>query len=86
MVSNLGRVVVSITSAIARVPALGVEGGLGRMLPGVWIQLQGARLVPIDGSIFSNVDANISTSNPELPTWLVPHVLADTNGELAGAR
>jgi len=48
----------------------------------------GARLVPIDGSIFSisNVDANISTSNPELPTWLVPHVLADTNGELAGAR
>ena len=95
--ANLGRVVISgIALAIAGGPALGVEGGLGRTLPGVWIQPQGAvvgpkagfsfttipigymgtiggaRLVPIGGSIFSNVDANISTN------YLVPQYVYKT--------
>ena len=82
-----------IAFALAAVPALAVEGGLGRTLPGVWIQPQGAvvgpspgfsfstipigymgtiggaRLVPIGGSIFTNVDANIS-SNYLIPQYV----------------
>ena len=40
--ANLRSVVISgIALAATSVPALGVEGGLGRTLPGVWIQPQG---------------------------------------------
>jgi hypothetical protein len=82
--------------AAASVPAFGVEGALGRTLPGVWIQPQGAvvgpnpgfsfstipigyigalgggRLDPIAGTIFTNVDVNISTN------WLVPQYVYKT--------
>jgi hypothetical protein len=96
-VASLGTVVISgVALAVAGVPALGVEGGLGRTLPGVWIQPQGAvvgpnpgfsfttmpigymgsiggaRLVPIAGSIFSNVDINISSN------YLVPQYVYKT--------
>jgi hypothetical protein len=77
-------------------PTLAVEGALGRTLPGVWIQPQGAvvgpasgfnfsiipigymgtiggaRLVPIGGSIFTNVDASVSSN------WLVPQYVYKT--------
>src|SRR5690349_11918768 len=91
---NIRKLVISgIALAVATVPALAVEGGLGRTLPGVWIQPQGgvvgpesgfnfstmpigymgtiggARLVPIGGSIFANVDANIS-SNYLIPQYV----------------
>ena len=81
------RLIVSgIALTVATVPAVAVEGGLGRTLPGVWIQPQagvvgpspgfsfttmpigymgtigGGRLVPIGGSIFANVDANINAN------------------------
>ena len=89
-----GSLVVLI--ALAAMPALAVEGALGRTIPGVWIQPQGGvigpnpgfifstvpigymgtigggRLVPIGGTIFSNVDANISTN------WLVPQYVYKT--------
>jgi hypothetical protein len=96
-VGNLRSVVITgIALAAISVPALGVEGALGRTLPGVWIQPQGAvvgpkdgfsfttfpigymgtiggaRLVPIGGSIFSNVDANISSN------YLVPQYVYKT--------
>jgi hypothetical protein len=96
-VANLRSVVISgIALAAASLPALGVEAGLGRTLPGVWIQPQGAvvgpnpgfsfttipigymgtiggaRLVPIGGSIFTNVDANISSN------FLVPQYVYKT--------
>jgi len=94
---NIKRHVLSgIALAVAAVPALAVEGGLGRTLPGVWIQPQGAvvapaagfsftmmpigymgtiggsRLVPIGGSIFTNVDANINSN------YLVPQYVYKT--------
>ena len=77
-------------------PALAVEGALGRTLPGIWVQPQGAvvgpapglsftalpvgymgtiggaRLVPIGGTIFANVDADISTN------YLVPEYVYKT--------
>jgi hypothetical protein len=89
-------VVIGIAFAVGAVPALAVEGALGRTLPGVWIQPQGAvvgpapgfsftafpigymgtiggaRLVPIGGSIFSNVDANINSN------YLVPQYVYKT--------
>lgn len=93
----IGKVVVlGIVFAAAVVPALAVEGALGRTLPGVWIQPQGAvigpepgfsfstlpigymgtiggnRLLPIGGSIFANVDADISTN------YLVPQYVYKT--------
>ena len=82
--------------AIASVPAMCVEGGMGRTLPGIWIQPQGAvvgpkagfnfttmpigymgtiggaRLVPIGGSIFANVDADVSAN------YLVPQYVYKT--------
>jgi hypothetical protein len=96
--SNMRRLVISIGIAFgaAVVPAPAVEGALGRTLPGVWIQPQGAvvgpepgfsfttlpigymgsiggaRLVPIGGTIFSNVDANVSTN------YLVPQYVYKT--------
>ena len=94
VVANIGRLLISgIAFAVAAVPALGVEAGLGRTLPGVWIQPQGAvvgpqpgfsfttmpigymgtiggaRVVPIGGSIFANVDANIN-SNYLIPQYV----------------
>ena len=95
--SNMSRlVIIGIAFAVASVPALAVEGALGRTLPGVWIQPQGAvigpspgfsfttipigymgaigggRDVPIGGSIFANVDANISSN------YLVPQYVYKT--------
>ncbi len=82
--------------AAAVVPAGAVEGALGRTLPGVWIQPQGAaippgpgfsfavlpigymgriggsRLVPIGGSLFTNVEADISSN------YLVPQYVYQT--------
>ena len=73
-----------ILIALTAMPALAVEGALGRTIPGVWVQPQGAvvgpnpgfifstipigymgtiggaRLVPIGGTIYSNVDANVT--------------------------
>jgi hypothetical protein len=87
---------IGIAFAVTALPALAVEGALGRTLPGVWIQPQGAvigpspgfsfttmpigymgaigggRLVPIGGSIFANVDANISSN------YLVPQYVYKT--------
>ena len=87
---------IGIAFAIGAAPASAVEGGLGRTLPGVWIQPQGAvvgpesgfsfttmpigymgrigggRLVPIGGSIFASVDANVSTN------YLVPQYVYKT--------
>ena len=88
VVATMGRLIISgiALAAVATVPAVAVEGGLGRTLPGVWIQPQagvvgpspgfsfttmpigymgtigGGRLVPIGGSIFANVDANINAN------------------------
>ena len=85
--SNIRKlVIIGIAFVIAAGPALAVEGALGRTIPGVWIQPQGAvvgpsagfsfttmpigymgaigrgHLVPIGGSIFANVDANLSAN------------------------
>jgi hypothetical protein len=93
----MGRLVtIGIAFAVAAVPALAVEGALGRTLPGVWIQPQGAvigpspgfsfttmpigymgtiggdREVPIGGSIFANVEANLSGN------FLVPQYVYKT--------
>jgi hypothetical protein len=95
--SNVSKVVIiGIAFAVTAVPALAVEGALGRTLPGVWIQPQGAvigpapgfsfttmpigymgtigggREVPIGGSIFTNVDANINSN------YLVPQYVYKT--------
>jgi hypothetical protein len=83
--ANKGFVIL-IALTIGAVPALAVEGALGRTLPGIWIQPQGAvigpdagfsfttmpigymgtiggaRLAPIGGTIFANVDANLSVN------------------------
>jgi hypothetical protein len=88
--------IIGIAFAVTALPALAVEGALGRTVPGVWIQPQGAvigpspgfsfttmpigymgaigggRLVPIGGSIFANVDANISSN------YLVPQYVYKT--------
>jgi hypothetical protein len=87
---------IGIAFAVTALPALAVEGALGRTLPGVWIQPQGAvigpapgfsfttmpigymgtiaggREVPIGGSIFTNVDANINSN------YLVPQYVYKT--------
>lgn len=93
----MGRlVIIGIAFAVAAAPALAVEGALGRTLPGVWIQPQGAvigptagfnfttmpigymgtiggaREVPIGGSIFTNVDANVNAN------YLVPQYVYKT--------
>jgi hypothetical protein len=89
-------VAANIVLAASLTPALAVEGALGRTIPGLWIQPQGAvvgphsgfnfttfpigymgsigggRLVPIGGSIFANVEANISSN------WLVPSYVYKT--------
>ena len=89
-----GYVVIAI--AVASTPAFAVEGALGRTIPGLWIQPQGAvvgpapgfsfstipigymgalggaRLDPVAGAIFTNVDANISTN------WLIPQYVYKT--------
>jgi hypothetical protein len=89
-------VIIGIAFAVAALPALAVEGALGRTLPGVWIQPQGAvigpspgfsfttlpigymgaiggaREVPIGGSIFANVDANVNSN------YLVPQYVYKT--------
>ena len=92
-VSNSGKsAIIGIAFALA-VPAYAVEGALGRTIPGVWVQPQGAvvgpsagfsfttmpigymgtiggaRLVPIGGSLFTNVDANIN-SNFLMPQYV----------------
>jgi hypothetical protein len=90
-----GKTSLTIGIALATIvpPAFAVEGGLGRTLPGVWIQPQGAvvgphhgfsftimpigymgtiggsRLVPIGGTIFANVDANLS-ANYVIPQYV----------------
>lgn len=94
---NIERwVIIAVAFAITSVPAPAVEGGIGRTLPGVWIQPQGAvvgpnpgfsfttlpigymgtiggaREVPIGGSIYANVEANISTN------YLVPQYVYKT--------
>jgi hypothetical protein len=93
---NIERwVIIAVAFAITSLPASAVEGGIGRTLPGVWIQPQGAvvgppgfsftmlpigymgtiggaREVPIAGSIYANVDANISTN------YLVPQYVYKT--------
>jgi hypothetical protein len=80
-------VILGIAFGVSVMPALAVEGALGRTLPGIWVQPQGAvvgpepgfsfttmpigylgaiggrHLVPIGGTIFANVDANISTNS-----------------------
>ena len=86
--SKIGKLIVTIEIVLstASVPALAVEGAVGRSLPGVWVMPQGGvvgpesgfsfntvpigylgaigggRLVPQFGSLFSNVNANISTN------------------------
>jgi hypothetical protein len=93
-VHQAGYVVIAI--AVASTPAFAVEGALGRTIPGLWIQPQGAvvgpapgfsfstipigymgalggaRLDPVAGAIFTNVDANISTN------WLIPQYVYKT--------
>src|SRR5215469_5819883 len=89
--SVLGKIVVlGLGFVAAATPALAVEAAMGRTLPGLWIQPQGAvvgpkpgfnfttlpigymgaigggRLLPVGGSIFTNVDASVSSN------WLVP--------------
>jgi hypothetical protein len=75
---------IGISFSMAAMPAMAVEGALGRTLPGIWIQPQmgvvgpkagfsfstlpigymgtigGGRLVPIGGSLFTNVEANLN--------------------------
>src|SRR6516225_9541236 len=95
--SNLERFfIIGAAFSITIVPALAVEYGMGRTLPGVWIQPQvgvvgpetafsftamplgymgaigGGRLVPIGGSIFANVDANVNGN------YLVPEYVYKT--------
>jgi len=77
---------IGIALAITAVPLPAVEGAMGRTLPGIWIQPQGAavgpaagfsftflpigymgsiggsRLLPIGGTIVSNVDADLSAT------------------------
>ena len=96
MLDRKGIFIIGIALVNITTPALAVEGALGRTLPGVWIQPQGAvvgpepgfvfstipigymgaigggRLVPIGGSIFANVDANVSTN------WIVPQYVYKT--------
>jgi hypothetical protein len=91
-----GILVIGITLMTIAAPALAVEGALGRTLPGVWIQPQGAvvgpapgltistlpigymgaigggRLVPIGGSLFTNVDADVNTN------WIVTQYVYKT--------
>jgi hypothetical protein len=96
-VSNIRKLfIIGAVFAIAAGPALAVEGALGRTIPGVWIQPQGAvvgpsagfnfttmpigymgaiggdRQVPIGGSIFANVDANLSAN------FLIPQYVYKT--------
>ena len=95
--SNLERFfIIGAAFSITIVPALAVEYGMGRTLPGVWIQpmvgvvgpesafsftamplgymgaIGGRRLVPIGGSIFANVNANVNGN------YLVPEYVYKT--------
>jgi hypothetical protein len=54
--SNMRRlVIIGIAIALTAVPALAVQGALGRTLPGVWIQPQGAVIGPSLGFSFSTM-------------------------------
>ena len=94
--------IIGAVFSVITVPALAVEYGMGRTLPGVWIQPQvgvvgpesvfsftamplgymgaigGGRLVPIGGSVFANVDANVSGN------YLVPEYVYNTKTPKVG--
>jgi hypothetical protein len=108
MICRRAILIVGTAFAIAtmRAPALAVEGGLGRTLPRVWIQPQGAvvgpesgfsfstlpigymgsiggaRLVPIGGTIFANVHADIN-SNYLVPQYVYRGIPRLTRHECA---
>jgi hypothetical protein len=96
-VHKIGRLaLIGAVLATTAAPLLAVEGAIGRTLPGVWIQPQGAvvgpepgfsfstlpigyigsiggaRLVPIGGTLFTNVNVDISTN------YLVPQYVYNT--------
>ena len=53
MLTTKGILIASIAFAATATPLLAVEGALGRTLPGVWIQPQGAVIGPTSGFSFT---------------------------------
>ena len=59
---NMARLVVIITLAATSVPALGVDGGVGRSLPGAWVMPQGGVIGPDPGFSLTVVPVGYSGS------------------------
>lgn len=55
MLCRRAILIIGIAIGTLRVPALAVEAGLGRTLPGIWIQPQGAVVGPESGFSFSTL-------------------------------